>query len=170
MTGVTPYRHADGRHPNIIEPDEDDPVVHRCPLRSQLQANSIVQTVRDVFQNIEECNSVIDKTTENVQEYRYLMRTPAKKVWETSLANNLGRLAQGVGTRMKKGNNNIRFVARQAVPKDRKVTYARLVAELRPHTKVVHRVRVTVGGGQVGLLGSHSNANGEYHDDEVLDK
>ena len=66
------------------------------------------------------------------------MRTPAKKIWETSLANNLGRLAQGVGTRMKKGNINIRFVARRAVPADRKVTYACLVAELRPHKKEVH--------------------------------
>ena len=84
--------------------------------------------VRGTFPNVEECNAVIDKTTGNVQEYRHLMRTPAKKVWETSLSKNLGRLAQGVDTQMKNGNSTIRVVARLAVPADRKFTYARLVA------------------------------------------
>ena len=135
MARTPPHHHEDGNHPNLIEPDVDDPVLHRYPLRSQMQANSIVQSVRDTLQKSDECNSVIDETTGDVHEYRHLMRTPAKKVWETALANDLGRLAQGVGTRMQKGTNTIRFVGRKAVPKDRKVTYARLVASLRPHKK-----------------------------------
>ena len=153
MARTPPHRHEDGNHSNLIEPDVDDPVLHRYPLRSQMQANSIVQTVRDTFQKGDECNSVIDETTGDVHEYRHLMRTPAKKVWETALANDLGRLAQGVGTRMQKGTNTIRFVGRKAVPKDRKVTYARLVASLRPHKKEAHRVRVTVGGDKLDYSG-----------------
>ena len=138
MPRTPSHRYADSNHPNLVETDEDDPVLHRYPIWSQLQANSIVQLVQDVFHNIEECNSVTDETIGNVQEYSYLMHTPAKKVWETSLANNLDRLAQGVGTRMKRGNNTIRFVAQHAVSVDRKVIYAQLVDELRPHKKEVH--------------------------------
>ena len=46
------------------------------------------------------CNSVIEPSIGNVLEYQHLIYGPAKATWITSLANNLGRLAQGVGTRM----------------------------------------------------------------------
>ena len=141
------------QYPHLIAPDEDDPIRHRYPLRSQLQANSLVQTVRHAFDGVNSCNAVVDEATGDAQEYRHLMRTPARKVWETSLANDLGRLAQGVGTRMPTGNSTIRFVSRQTVPAHKKVTYARLVAELRPHKKEVHRVRVTVGGDKLEYTG-----------------
>ena len=176
---------AASNYPNIIEPEGDDPSLHRYPLRSQqvqalsvkecnavidqvttsaqtyswvastqgLQANAIVQTVQHASTSEFKCNAVIDETTVVSQEYRHLMRTPAKKVWETSLANDLGRLAQGVETRTRKGNSTIRFVANQAVPRHKKVTYARLVAELGPHKKEVHRVRVTVGGDRLDYTG-----------------
>ena len=120
---------------HIIEPDEDDPSMHRYLLRSHLQANALVQTVRDAFGGVSSYNAVIDEATENAQEYRHLMRTPARKVWKTSLANDLVRLAQGVGTWMPKGNSTIRFVTRQTVSAHKKVTYARLAAESRPHQK-----------------------------------
>ena len=55
-------------------------------------------------------------------------------------------LAQGVGKQIKKGTNTIQFIPRHSIPNGHKVTYARLVASLRPHKKEVHRVRVTVRG------------------------
>ena len=92
------------------------------------------------------CNSVLEPSTGNILEYRHLIRGPDKSVWKTALANDLGRLAQGVGTRMPKGTNTIVFVAKTAVPTDRTVSYCRLVASLRPNKAETHRVRVMAGG------------------------
>ena len=133
-------------YPHLIVPDDDDLIMHRYPLRSQPQANSLIQTVRRAFAGVNSCNTVVDETTEDLQEYRHLMCTPARKIWDTALANNLVRLAQGVGARMPKGNSPIRFVCRQAVPAHKKIMYARLVAKLRQPKKEVHQVRLTVGG------------------------
>ena len=72
---------------------------------------------------------------------------------KTSLANNLGRLAQGVGTRMPIGTNRVFFIPRSAVPAGRTVAYSRLVASIRPHKTETHRVRVTVGGNRLGFPG-----------------
>ena len=42
----------------------------------------------------------------------------------SSIANDLGRLAQGVGTRMPTGTNTVFFIAKSAISQGRKVTYA----------------------------------------------
>ena len=57
-----------------------------------LYANAIQQRMQEVCLVIIEYNVVIDEATGIVQEYRHLMCTPARKVWETVLANDLGRL------------------------------------------------------------------------------
>ena len=90
-------------------------------------------------------NTVIDMNTGQSLEYYHLMRGPDKDIWKTSLANDLGRLAQGVGTRMTTGTNTVFFILRSAVPVGLTVTYLRLVASIRPHKTETHRVRVTVG-------------------------
>ena len=100
-----------------------------------------------------ECNAVLDVAIGISREYRHLLRTPENKIWETALANDLGKLAQGVGTRMPKRNSIIRFVAHKTVPQNKKVAYSHLVAELRSHKKEVHRVRVTVGGDRLNYSG-----------------
>ena len=104
------------------------------------------------FEHSEE-NAVIDEVTGTLQEYRHLIHTPEKILWIQALADNLGKLAQGVDTQMKKGTSTIRFIPRRSVLTDRKVTYARIVANLRPHKKVIHRVRVTVGGDKLEYTG-----------------
>ena len=62
------------------------------------------------------------------------------------MANDLGRLAQGVGTRMKTGTNTIFFIHPSKIPKNKKVTYCRIVSPIRPLKLEVHRMRVTVEG------------------------
>ena len=79
-----------------------------------------------------ERNIVIDEVTGTSKEYRHLICTPAKVLWIRALVDDLGKLVQGVGAQMKKGTNTIRFVPRWSVPKDQKVTYARIVASLHP--------------------------------------
>ena len=89
---------------------------------------------------------VIDSKTGASLEYRHLIKTAEKEVWKTALANEFGRLVNGVGKRMPTGTNTMIFRPKSAVPTTAKVTYARLVSEIRPHKSVTHRVRMTVGG------------------------
>ena len=89
-------------------------------------------------------NSVTDKVTGKSLEYRHLLRGPNKYVWTRSLANDLCRLAQGVGTRMPTGTNTVFFVQCRDLPAGRKVTYSCLVLSIRPHKTEKHCVRITV--------------------------
>ena len=79
------------------------------------------------------------------------MRGPDKDIWKTSLANNLGRLAHVVGTRMPTGTNTIFFIPHSAIPAGLTVTYSRLVASIRSHKTKTHRVCVTVNGNKLEL-------------------
>lgn len=118
---------------------------HRYNTRSRTQHNEATPNLDHHF-----ANSVIDTATGQSCEYRHLISGNVtghtKEIWETSFANELGRLAQGVGTRMPDGSNTIFFIAKQAVPQDRKPTYGRLVVSIRPQKKETHRTRLTVGG------------------------
>ena len=69
------------------------------------------------FQPLHQCNIVIDPTTGYSLEYRHLVKGDDKLRWTTAFANELGRLAQGVGTRMPTGTNTIKFISRNTVPK-----------------------------------------------------
>ena len=78
-------------------------------------------------------------------EFTNLINNPkTKDVWTTSLANELGRLAQGI--RNIPGTNTIKFIHKHQVPHNRKVTYARLVVDYRPGKSDPNRTRLTVGG------------------------
>ena len=59
----------------------------------------------------------------------------------------LGRLTQGFGNT--KGTETMRFVELDEIkniPRDRTVTYARIVVDYRPQKQDPNRVRITVGG------------------------
>ena len=95
-------------------------------------------------------------------EYRDLVKDPTtKKVWTRSMANELGRLANGVGTRMKTGTETIKFIKKSQVPQGKTVTYARIVAELRPQKAEPERVRITVGGNLIDYPGDKSTPTTE---------
>jgi hypothetical protein len=101
-----------------------------------------------IHQGVEEeqANSVADEATGQLLEYRHLVKGPDAKIWKKAFANDLGRLAQGVGTRMISGTNTVFFVHPSKIPDGKKVTYAKLVADLRPLKDETHIVRVTIGG------------------------
>ena len=60
-------------------------------------------------------------------EYRHLIQGPDKDIWVKALANDFGRLAQGVKDRMPTGNSTIFFIHPSEIPAHKKVTYGRLV-------------------------------------------
>ena len=94
---------------------------------------------------------------ENVKKIMHIYNENGKKLsldallqgemavtWQTSLSNELGRLAQGV--RQITGNNVIDFIPIEDVPPEKKVTYANMVCDYRPLKSDPYRVRLTVGG------------------------
>ena len=77
-----------------------------------------------LLQQEERANVIIDPVSGQALEYQHLICGPDGATWIKALANNLGRLAQGVGTCMPTGTNTVLFVAKSSIPHDRKVTYA----------------------------------------------
>ena len=74
--------------------------------------------------------SVWDPKQQKMLEFTDLINNKeTKSIWTTSLANELGRLSQGI--RDIKKSNCIKFIYRQQVPRGRNVTYARLVVDYR---------------------------------------
>ena len=53
------------------------------------------------------------------------------KIWLRSVANELGRLVNGIPNRVR-GTNCVVFVPKSKVPKNKKVTYANMVCDYRP--------------------------------------
>jgi hypothetical protein len=75
-------------------------------------------------------NAAIHPTTGVAMEYRQLIQDPVtKEAWQRSAANEFGRLAQGVGGRIK-GTNTIRFIPHTELPADRMPTYPQFVCEV----------------------------------------
>jgi len=106
-------------------------------------------------------NSVIDPTTGASLEYKQLSQGNTRVQWATSFANELGRLANGVGSRMPSGSNTIVFIPRHLVPKHKRPTYGRLVCDIREHKVETHRTRLTVGGNLIDYLGDKSTATAD---------
>ena len=103
------------------------------------------------------CNAVFDPISGVSHEYRTLSTGPDRDTWIRALANDIGRLAQGVGTRMPTGNNTMFFIRRSSVPTNKKVTYGRLVSTIRPNKAEKNRVRLTVGGDRLEYAGDASS-------------
>ena len=77
---------------------------------------------------------VMERDTGWLLNYRQLICNPKyKKAWNLLAANKFGRLAQGVGNRIK-GTNMIKFIHKRKVPKGRlkDVTYGQFVCTERP--------------------------------------
>ena len=105
--------------PNFIEPDDH---LANSVNRDQPLANSVINA---------------DGLS---LEHRSLIKGPDKLIWERALANDLGRLTQGVGTRMPTGTSTMFSVHPSSIPKNKKVTYMRLVASVRPLKSETYRV------------------------------
>ena len=78
---------------------------------------------------VQQVLAVMAKQTGQILKYCQLLRNPKyKKAWNILAANEFGRLAQGVGGRIK-GTNTIRFIFRHEAHKVRMkdVTYGQFV-------------------------------------------
>ena len=99
-------------------------------------------------------NVVLDTETENMREYRHLINYPkTKQVWNTSTANEFGRLING----LKRGISEtgaMKLIHKYKVLTARRVTYARFVCDYRPQKEEKNRTRITVGGDHINYPGN----------------
>ena len=122
--------------PAIIKPDCDDPVLQslyhlrprpRPSPYNRWQAGTqprYVAALSHLIQQEEQANVIIDPGSGQALEYWHLICGPNGATWVKALPNYLGRLAQGVSTRMPTGMNTVFFVTKSSIPHDCKVTYA----------------------------------------------
>jgi hypothetical protein len=89
-------------------------------------------------------------------DYNKLKAGPDGPAWIQAMANELGRLTQGVSPHMPTGTDTMRYIRKCDVPADRTVTYFRIVAAEKPHKAESKRIRGTVGGDRLEYPGKVS--------------
>jgi hypothetical protein len=138
----------------------------RQPTKSSLkktrQANAVVtkmnwqRLLNRVEQDIERALAVMDHNSGKMMNYRQLRKHPKhNKAWTTSSANEFGRLASGVGGRVK-GTKTIRFIHQDDVPqKQRKdITYGSFQCNVRPEKiEEPNRTQFVAGGDRINYPG-----------------
>ena len=92
----------------------------KCLKKLRKVHKKIAKLENDVHQAL----AVMDKETGKMLNYRNLIRLPKyKEIWSRSSANEFGRLANGVGGRIKNPTNTIKFIMEHEVPKQRKMSH-----------------------------------------------
>ena len=99
-------------------------------------------------------NSVTHQISGVTQEYRHLIKGTERKIWEISFANELGQLSKGI--REVKGTSTVMLIPKSKVPKEKKVTYGKIVCEIKPEKEEKERTRLTVGGNVLDFTGNPS--------------
>ncbi len=98
----------------------------------------------------------MDQDSGKMMTYHQLRKHPKfNKTWTTSSANEFGRLANGVGGRVKE-TNTIRFIKHDDVPLKRRkdVTYGSFQCNVRPEkTEEPNRTRFVAGGNRINYPG-----------------
>ena len=105
-----------------------------------------------------EAMSVLDPSTGKFLTHRELRRNPRyKTMWDTSYANKLGRLCQGIGSgatptsKRVAGTNTFFLVNYRDIPshKRKEICHTMVVCEVRPDKDDHYRTRITIGGSRI---------------------
>jgi hypothetical protein len=85
-------------------------------------------------------NAVVHPVTRKDMAYTALMKDPRlQPFWKRGFGNKCGRLAQVI--RDIPGTNTCFFIKLTNIPKDRKITYCKIVCDYKPHKTEKERVR-----------------------------
>jgi hypothetical protein len=101
----------------------------------------------------------IHPVTRKEMEYLALMKDPRlQPLWTHDFGTECGRLFQGI--RNIPGTDTCFFIGLKNIPKDRKITYGKIVCDYKPHKQEKECVRLAVGGES---LRRRHHLNGRYH-------
>ena len=121
------------------------------------------QRIERMENEVHQAMAVMDAESGKLFNYRQLMQSKKhKEIWSKSSANEFGRLANGVGGRIK-GTNTIKFIYKRDVPSNRMkdVTYGQFVCVIRPEKAEIHRTRFVVGGNKINYPGEVATPTAE---------
>jgi hypothetical protein len=168
--------------PRVVTPRTLDPSPPRVPTRSQgLSPRNLSQ---DDFCGMDTAhmdvalgnnhwsqknlaNAVIHPVTGKEMEYTALMKDPRlQPLWTRGFVNECGRLFQGI--RDIPGTDTCFFIKLANVPKDRKITYGKIVCDYKPHKKEKERVRLTVGGDILDYSGDVATSTADITTFKIL--
>ena len=140
------------QHQHLSEPiNHKRNVNHRYNLRSTTTPRSYKAraaeylVAQQLFEEYQHQVNHIYNIDGKRQTIDTVCKGPDKDVWNQSLSNEWGRLAQGNDNGVH-FNDVIDFISQQEVPHGRDVTYATYVLDYRPLKEQKHRIRITVGG------------------------
>jgi hypothetical protein len=112
-------------------------------------------------------NAVIHSITGKEMEYSALMKDPRlQPLWTRGFGNECGRLFQGIQDIV--GTDMCFFIKLTNIPKDRKITYGKIVCDYKPHKKEKERVRLTVGGDRLDYSGDVATSTADITTFKIL--
>jgi hypothetical protein len=112
-------------------------------------------------------NSVVHPITGKEMQYKDLMKDPdLGPLFEIGLSNELGRICQGIQDIA--GTNTALVIDLTSTPKDRKITYGKLVCDFKPKKNEKHRVRLTVGGDRLDNSGDRATSTADIATFKIL--
>ena len=97
------------------------------------------------------CNAAIHLVTcEHITNYMKLKKDPVtSKRWSRGFGKEFGGLAQGDDLTGEKSSNTVFVMTHDKIariPKEKTVTYARVIPDYRPQKDDPYRIRITAGG------------------------
>jgi hypothetical protein len=114
-----------------------------------------------------QANTVIHPVTGKEMEYMALMKDPhLQPLWKQGFGNECGRLIQGIQDIP--GTDTCFFIKLTNIPKDRKITYGKIVCDYKPHKKEKERVRLTVGGDILDYSGDVATSTADITTFKIL--
>jgi hypothetical protein len=112
-------------------------------------------------------NAVIHPVTGKEMEYTALVKDPRlQTLWTRGFGNECGRLFQGI--RDIAGTDTCFFIKLTKIPKDRNITYGKIVCDYKPHKKEKERVRLTVGGDRLDYSGDVATSTADITTFKIL--
>ncbi|CAJ1934140.1 unnamed protein product [Cylindrotheca closterium] len=114
--------------------------------------------------------TAINPDTGKVAEYPELLKSSAGHEWSDANDEEMGRMCTGLGPKshMPTGTQTLEFIHRRDIPKDKVVTYVRIVCADRPEKAQVHRVRYTLGGDKIVYLGNKTTKTADIQTIKIL--
>jgi hypothetical protein len=168
--------------PRVVIPMTSRPAPPRVPKRSQnLSSQNLSQ---DDFGGMDtahmaialgsrhwshqhQANVVVHPITGKEMEYMALMKDPRlQPLWKRGFGNEVRRLFQGIHSIP--GTDTCFFIKLTNIPKDRKITYGKIVCDYKPHKKEKERVRLTVGGGRLDYSGDVATSTADITTFKIL--
>jgi hypothetical protein len=168
--------------PRVVTPGTLRPSPPRVPTRSRRlsprnlsqdefcgmdTANMAIAIGDNHWSRQHKANAVVHPVTGKEMEHSALMKDPRlQPLWTRRFGNECGRLFQGI--RDIPGTDTCFFIKLTNIPKDRKITYGKIVCDYKPHKKEKEHVRLAVGGDRLDFSGDVATSTADITTFKIL--